>query len=577
MTSGLDVLLSQKYKEMAGYFNIINDANNTILQGNVTFQSKLNVSGNGIFSNTISISENCYIVNNISINNNLFNKNITVNNNFTINNNLTLDNMLVVNTIHANNLTSNNIKVSNNCFIKNKLFVSSTNLIANNIYVNDILNTSMSFIGNTINIGTIHSNIKFFGTTLSIINNNLIINDRTLSLNNNPIDNGNNSGIEIYGNSGIGFIKTNDDATNFIIKTPNDLNYKYLLTLDNNNNLIVNGNGIFKKNLSVASNLFVNGDILFNKEVSILNLNVLNDVNFNNNVTITGNLLVNNDLLLKGNSKLYGNLCVNKDSILLGLIIKSNVFVTDAITLLNNFTCNNSILVYNNLFTNNITVMSNLDILKDIFIYGSDIIINKSLNIFNNCTLNKNININNNLLITNISIIDKNFICNSNISTKNIIFKSNTTIGANKNNYFKIIGKTICPLREFQTNSLAALNDVPLWGFYRTGGIVKIRLDIIPPMITLIGSNPIQITVGSAYIEPGVIVTDNVDGNLLAYIISIRNASSANIILTPRLITMNMSITETNSLLAGTYNITYKTSDITGNEILVTRILNVNI
>src|SRR3989475_39151 len=80
-------------------------------------------------------------------------------------------------------------------------------------------------------------------------------------------------------------------------------------------------------------------------------------------------------------------------------------------------------------------------------------------------------------------------------------------------------------------------------------------LDTTPPVITLLGSNPVTVQVGSTYTDAGATATDNVDG-----------------ILTP-------SITESNSVnttVAGTYTVTYNVSDKAGNAATqVTRTVNV--
>ncbi|GGA75505.1 hypothetical protein GCM10011369_16710 [Neiella marina] len=73
-------------------------------------------------------------------------------------------------------------------------------------------------------------------------------------------------------------------------------------------------------------------------------------------------------------------------------------------------------------------------------------------------------------------------------------------------------------------------------------------VDTQAPQITLLGSNPMQLTVGDSYAEPGATVTDNVDNNLVA-------AISGNV----------------DSSSPGTYTITYMATDSAGNETIVTR------
>ena len=52
----VDTLLSTKYKEMLGYYNIINVNNNTILTGDTTILSSLNTKNESIFNKSVSIA-----------------------------------------------------------------------------------------------------------------------------------------------------------------------------------------------------------------------------------------------------------------------------------------------------------------------------------------------------------------------------------------------------------------------------------------------------------------------------------------------------------------------------------------
>jgi len=72
--------------------------------------------------------------------------------------------------------------------------------------------------------------------------------------------------------------------------------------------------------------------------------------------------------------------------------------------------------------------------------------------------------------------------------------------------------------------------------------IVSELADTVPPVITLIGANPINLVVGDSFTDPGANVTDNVDA--------------------PRTITGTGTV---NTAVAGTYTITYSTSDVAGN------------
>jgi len=86
------------------------------------------------------------------------------------------------------------------------------------------------------------------------------------------------------------------------------------------------------------------------------------------------------------------------------------------------------------------------------------------------------------------------------------------------------------------------------------GGGSTGNIDTTPPVLTLLGDNPMSLHVGDTYIEPGAEATDNVDGNL---------TSSINI----------TGTVDTNTV--GNYTIFYQVKDRAGNEANATRTVNV--
>ena len=76
--------------------------------------------------------------------------------------------------------------------------------------------------------------------------------------------------------------------------------------------------------------------------------------------------------------------------------------------------------------------------------------------------------------------------------------------------------------------------------------------DTTPPVITLAGSNPVTLTVGTSYTDAGATAVDAVDGNVA--------------------VTTTGSV---NTNLVGTYTITYTAKDKTGNTATATRTVNV--
>src|SRR5256885_2801117 len=89
----------------------------------------------------------------------------------------------------------------------------------------------------------------------------------------------------------------------------------------------------------------------------------------------------------------------------------------------------------------------------------------------------------------------------------------------------------------------------------RTVNVVNnIPPDTTPPVITLRGSNPVTVQVGSTYADAGATASDNLDGNI-----------------TPSIVVSN----PVNTSVAGTYTIIYKVKDLAGNSGQATRTVKV--
>ena len=80
--------------------------------------------------------------------------------------------------------------------------------------------------------------------------------------------------------------------------------------------------------------------------------------------------------------------------------------------------------------------------------------------------------------------------------------------------------------------------------------IVSVYIDLVAPIITLIGDNPTNLDFGEAYIELGATASDNDDGDVTANIETTGSVDSS---------------------ISGTYTITYTVSDTAGNEGTATR------
>ena len=92
---------------------------------------------------------------------------------------------------------------------------------------------------------------------------------------------------------------------------------------------------------------------------------------------------------------------------------------------------------------------------------------------------------------------------------------------------------------------VGSFNDAAYFDDVSLSGAATSTPDTTPPVITLIGDNPLTITVGNAYIDPGATASDNWDGNL-----------SANI---------TVDGTAVDTAIVGIYNVTFNVTDAAGN------------
>jgi hypothetical protein len=188
--------------------------------------------------------------------------------------------------------------------------------------------------------------------------------------------------------------------------------------------------------------------------------------------------------------------------------------------------------------------------------YLSILNVNGSSNILNSSTfLSK-------LTISNTSSINGTVTFLSNILISgNSTFNNNITIGSLLNNT-NINGQIVCSLPEYLTNNDATINNIPTWGFYRTGGIIKIRLNQISPTINLLGDSSIDINISNNYIDPGAYAIDPGDGNIPVYLSLLTGTTSliSNILITGT----STLITKTSTLLTGNYTALYTATNSSG-------------
>ena len=568
----IDTILKSKYKTMCGLDNISNISNNTILLGTTTYLSSFYVSSNSIIYKNTSLLSSLNVTGNI-----IFNNNISINSNLNI----------LKNNINNNNYyINNNLYVSNNTTINNNLYISNTTLINNDstflsnlningaLYINNILNTlninpnnnNINIYGDIINIGTTNSIINILATTTYVATNNININDKIFELNINAssltgFDIGSLSGFEILNLSNSGFITTTNDATRYIIKTPNSSIINYILTQNDNDNLYISGITIINNDTSNNSNLYITNNVLLNNISINSNIYISNNTLINN-ASLNSSLYLNNNMINNNLTTILSSLNINKYSNLNYTTINTNMYVSNT-TILNNITINSNLNVLNStLFNNNLTILSDLNINNNI-LANNNITLYSNLNINNNTLFNNNVTVLSNLYVSNNSIFNNNTSINSSLQVNN-------TAILNGNNNFKninILGNILCNLSEYSDNNNAASN-IPAGCFYRTGGVVKIRLNNTPPILTLLGNSSVSINIGSSYTDLGVTAIDYYNNQLQVYITSI-GSNNSNILISGT----STLVTSTSLLSSGNYNITYIATDSLGNYNTVNRIL----
>ncbi len=79
-----------------------------------------------------------------------------------------------------------------------------------------------------------------------------------------------------------------------------------------------------------------------------------------------------------------------------------------------------------------------------------------------------------------------------------------------------------------------------------TRAVIVSTADTTPPVISLLGASPLNLTVGDSYTDPGATASDNVDGNITGNIV--------------------VGGDTVNTAVAGTYVVTYNVSDAAGNS-----------
>lgn len=597
-----------KYRKMLGLTNLETSATFVNVIQSSTIKGKLNIQNNAIFNNNATINNNLNIMSNFICNKNITSFGVLLSDNIQINNAVTFTGNIKSNNIYiGGNINLGNDGIINTMIINsgnlNNISYFNNSIIVNNIFQNK---TTINIISDNINLGNPTSIIKFNGSELNFNANETKIYDNILTLNdsfiynvNNEsigIDDGNNAGFIIKSNITDGYIILNDNLNRFKIKAPKDNDYRYIATTDINNDFIISGNTILHGNNTIMSKLIVNG-----------NTTIVGNTDFNSSLILSGNTLFNNNVSIINNLNLKGNVIVNKKSTLMSnLNIAGNANFKDAI-IESNLEINGNSLIYGNLTCNSTLNMSGISVfngiininkdlsIKDDLLISGNVTVLSTVKILHNCNIDGNMNIEQNIIISNKSNLNGNttFLSDFNVSN-NIIINGDMTIGSlitsipgyldtyNPSEMYniEILGKIICSLNDYENNTAAVNAGLPLWCLYRTGGILKIRLDNTPPTIILHNNDDIYIKHYNNLIISGGYAIDNVNNNIDVYIYSIYNSNTSNVINKPYIITslnssINFNINEINGLSIGTYYILYNAIDSEGNEGTIQKTLHI--
>lgn len=564
-----DYLLSVKYKNMCGLNNIItsNNSNSTIFLGSTTVNSNLNISNTSIFQNIVLINSNLTtfkntILNKTNLNNNFFISGTSLINNLSCSSNLFGANNMFINS----NLNIQNA-VLNNLTLFSTLNVSDVCTLSNGIFVNNISSLSLTIDGNIITIGNSNSIVDIIGTSVYISNSEFELKNRIITVNSSSnfsaLDIGNLCGIEIYGNNSTGYLRTNNLANRFEIKTPLDITSNYIALVDNNYNLIISGATILQDNVSILSNLNISSNSIFNNLLIRSNFTIsgntlLNNV-YLNSINVSSNSLFNRDLNIY-NLNISGFSIINNNSTF-GSSLNLNTSIFGNCSILSSINASSNVIL-----NNNVSINSNLNLNNNI-IQGS-VTVGSQLNIINNTLINQS------TFLSNLNILGNTNIKNASVSSSLYVngstnISGNITFGSNLNTNLNII----LPLAEYIDNNNAASAGVPLWGFYRTGDIVKIRVNNIPPTITLIGGNFINIIINTLYTDPGLIITDSLGEIITGSIISINDGKNEYITTPIPVIGTNTIIPNSilNTSIVNTYIFTYSATNSFNNITITTR------
>ena len=410
---------------------------------------------------------------------------------------------------------SSNTIFENNSTVKSNLFVSNNTIFNSNVNVNSYYSCNSISLQNI----TIKSNLNVSGN-MTLVGNTSILSNLV------GLGNLNSNSLQVNGNVNV---------------NSNILNQTTMLS---NLNILGNAN---IKNITPINTLFISGitilqDTTINSTLNISSTGLLNNITINNSLNISSNcilnsvsinsqLLVSNYLVINNNLTVNSSLSINTNSVFNNSVSTGSLICYLNSNIKNSSTINSFLNVSGvSVFNSNITGLGNLSV-------SGNTVVNGISTILSSLYVSNNTNINNNVIANNTSTINSNLTVSGNTTLVNLTGPNSIVMNQ---------------IPEYLSNQDAADGGIPLWGYYRTGGILKIRTDTVSPIITLTGSNNITIYTGQTYTELGATATDNLD-------ISI-----------PIIITGTVNI-----LQVGVYVLRYTAIDSYNNQSFVTRTVNI--
>lgn len=301
-------------------------------------------------------------------------------------------------------------------------------------------------------------------------------------------------------------------------------------SVDNTNNTNNTTDTIISSNITSLGNIRIGMNCILNNSVTILSTISTTSNLVSTNIT-ANNIFINDSLItfsiISCSSSIYSNSCIcnniystkldNTNCVINSTTILSILNGVTATATINNMTVNNNLYVssygiLNSCTINNILCISNSSVMQNVTVNTNLVV--SGISIINNDLFSNNNNISGNIITNNITT--QSISIKDDCTLNNIVIKNNCTCNNSMNitstatfNKLNIYNLNILNnIPEFNDNNSA--NVLPLWSFYRTGGIVKIRIPDISPVITLNGDNPINIFINDILNDPGVTSTDTI-------------------------------------------------------------------